>query len=294
MTVPRLTPPRALVFGEVLIDEHPDRRIPAGAPLHVAAHLALRSWVARPITRLGKDEDGSLLRRTMERFGIDTSLVEYDDALPTGVVTITRHGEDHDFTIHSPAAWDAIEGPETIPSHDAFYYGTLAARDKRSGHTLDRLLASSQAPLRVLDVNLRRPHLDPGVIRRCIERATVIKIGIKELEVVGKLVGYASPNDLFAAAVDLAWVFVTRGAEGASLYDRAGDSWDIDAVDVEVGHDTVGAGDAFTAGIIDALAGGAGPEETLVAARDLAGEVIAKAGGLPAPPQSPDPRHPSH
>ena len=281
------------MFGEVLIDEHPDRRIPAGAPLHVAAHLAVKGWVARPITRLGKDEDGSLLRRTMERFGVDTSLVEYDDSLPTGVVTITRHGEDHDFTIHSPAAWDAIQGPEEIPAHDAFYYGTLAARDRRSAHTLERLLSASRAPLRVLDVNLRPPHIDAGVIRRGVERATVIKIGERELSTIAKLVGYESPKDLFAAAVDLTWVCVTSGAEGAALFDRSGERWDIGPADVEVAHDTVGAGDAFTAGIIDALAAGAGPRAALEAARDLAGEVVARAGGLPAPPEQPDPRHPT-
>ncbi len=293
MTVPRLSPPRALVFGEVLIDEHPDRRIPAGAPLHVAAHLAVRGWVARPITRLGKDEDGSLVRRTMERFGIDTSLVEYDDHLPTGVVTITRHGDDHEFTIHSPAAWDAIEGPAEIPAHDVLHYGTLASRDRRSAHALERLLAASQAPLRVLDVNLRPPYLDPGVIRRAVERATVVKLSDGELATIGKLVGFRSPADLFAAGPDVAWVCVTKGASGAELVNRNGSVWGVGPVgDIEL-HDTVGAGDAFTAGIIDVLGSGGGPEDALSVARELATNVVTHAGGLPTPPATPDPRHPS-
>ena len=51
-------PRRALLFGEALIDEFPDRREVAGAPLHIAAHLAVRGWEARVVARVGDDADG--------------------------------------------------------------------------------------------------------------------------------------------------------------------------------------------------------------------------------------------
>ena len=54
--------PTALVFGETLIDEHPGERVPAGAPLHVAAHLAVLGWRVTLVTRVGYDADGKAMR----------------------------------------------------------------------------------------------------------------------------------------------------------------------------------------------------------------------------------------
>jgi sugar/nucleoside kinase (ribokinase family) len=62
---------------------------------------------------------------------------------------------------------------------------------------------------------------------------------------------------------------------------HSGDEWAIGGASVDV-VDSVGAGDAFTAGLIDALAwrdGSAGLE----AARDAAASVLARRGELPAP-----------
>ena len=123
---------RALAYGEVLIDEYPDRRVVAGAPLHAAAHLASFGWAAAVVTRLGDDADGALIRRTAAAQGVDLSLVETDPELPTGTVTITFTGHGaHSFTIHRPAAWDAIAGPDPVPPHDVLHYGTLGMRSAK-------------------------------------------------------------------------------------------------------------------------------------------------------------------
>jgi fructokinase len=157
---------RAFVFGEALIDVFPDQEVVAGAPLHVAVHLAARGWFTWLVTRVGDDVAGARIRDVLERYGVDASLIEVDPALPTGQVTVRFFGKSHSFVIHRPAAWDAIAGPERLEPHDAFCYGTLAARDRRSRRTLERLLSISSAPLRVFDVNLRPPDIDPEVLDR--------------------------------------------------------------------------------------------------------------------------------
>jgi fructokinase len=105
---------RALVFGEALIDVFPDERVVAGAPVNLATHLAALGWNVGLISRLGRDPDGRRIFDELARRGVDTSLLEWDEELPTGEVTVRISDGSHDFVIHEPAAWDAIEGP----SHD--------------------------------------------------------------------------------------------------------------------------------------------------------------------------------
>lgn len=275
--------PTAVVFGEALIDVYPDNRVVAGAPLHVAAHLAAGGWDTRFVTRLGTDPEGGRIRATLEGQDVDLSMVETDTELPTGEVTITFDGPEHSFVIHRPAAWDAIEGPEELPVHDVFCYGSLAGRDVRSRAALRRLLDLSGAPLKAFDVNLRPPDVLPEVLRMGLRRATLLKLSGEEFDDVARLLGMApEPAAYFDAGPELRWVCVTMGADGARLVRRAGDELSIGGPEVEV-VDTVGAGDVFTAGLVGALASGATDEEALRSARDSAGAILAQQGGLPPP-----------
>jgi fructokinase len=274
-----------LIFGEALIDEYPGAHAEAGAPLHVAVHLAARGWEAHLVTRLGRDADGDRIQALLEQYGVAPALVERDDALPTGRVTIelTQDGRAHGFTIHRPAAWDAIAGPPTIPSNDVLYYGSLAGRDERSRATLSRLIGWSNAPLRVFDINLRPPDIVPEVLRMGLARATLLKLSTDELvEAAAALEIPADAAAYFDAGPDLRRICVTRGPEGAEIIARTGERWSVCAKAVAV-VDTVGAGDAFTAGLIDALAHGGGERAALETGRDNAADVLGRRGGLPSP-----------
>ncbi|MDQ3889146.1 MAG: PfkB family carbohydrate kinase [Actinomycetota bacterium] len=281
-----MTAPRAVVFGEALIDVYPEARVAAGAPLHVAVHLAARGWTVSFVTRVGDDPEGARIRDLLEDEGVDSSLVETDRELATGEVTIELRREAHSFTIHGPAAWDAIEGPDRLPAHDAFYFGTLAARAETSRDTLARLLAQSDAPLRALDVNLRHPHVDASVLALALGAATLLKTNEEELREVARALDLAAePAALFDAAPALAWVCVTSGERGADLHARSGEKWSLEGAPVEV-VDTVGAGDAFVAALVDALVRGREAEDALQLARAAAASVLGRRGGLP--PRSPD------
>ncbi|MFN2490996.1 MAG: carbohydrate kinase family protein [Actinomycetota bacterium] len=273
--------PVAVVFGEVVIDVYPDAEVPAGAALHVAAHLAARGWKAHLVTRLGDDDDGALLMELFERHSIETSFVEHDARLPTGRATIHTSGHENRFTVHGPAAWDAIEGPAEPPEHDALCYGTLAARSERSRATLERLLASSGAPWKVLDVNLRPPDVARDVVEMTLGAATAVKLGEQELIEVAELLGIpADAQACFDMASQLRLVCITRGERGATLFERSGASFDGDARKVDIVN-TVGAGDAFTAGLIEGVTKNRSLDEVLRGAQACAASILAKPGGLP-------------
>lgn len=269
---------RALLFGEALIDEFPDRRVVAGAPLHIAAHLASFGWEALVVARVGDDADGRAIRQRLERHGVGTSLVEVDPALPTGTVAVTLHpGGGHSFDIRRPAAWDAVEGPAAVPPHDVVYFGSLALRDQRSRGALERVLAARA--IRLVDANLRPPDYDSDRLRFAVAHADIFKASAEELPEVACLLEVSpDPRALFDFGPE--WVCVTRGAEGAELHHRDGGRWEAPGAAVEV-VDTVGAGDAFLAGLIDGLASTGDGTAALERAQRTAAAIVGQRGGFP-------------
>lgn len=270
---------RALVFGEALIDSFPDKRVVAGAPLNLATYLAARGWNVALITRLGRDADGRRILDELTRRGVDTSMLEWDDALPTGEVTVEIAGETHSFVVHEPAAWDAIRGPDHASVADVLTFGTLAQRHERSRAALDRLLVVAPGMLKVFDPNLRFPHVDRKALVSGLDTADVIKVNREEMSIVAQLMGFQpTPRGYFEAGSRLQWLCITEQS-GAELHARTGGVWCATAPPVEV-VDTVGAGDAFAAGLIDGLVANLPPQEILNRGVAAATEAVSVRGGL--------------
>jgi len=272
---------RALSFGESVIDIYPDRRVVAGSPVHLAAHLAERGWSVSLATRLGDDPDAAAVREVVRRHGVSDELIEVDQRLPTGSVTIHfQEGGGHSFHIHKPAAWDELELAGELPEADVLCYGSLIGRSETSRAALFRLLADGRYPARLFDVNLRTPDIHIGTVKRALEAATILKVSDEELGALVDLLEVNVVDDFFAAAPDLEWLAMTRGAQGAELRHRSGRSWAKGTPALEV-LDAVGAGDAFAAGLVDGLVRGRPGDEALTLALEAAESILGRRGGLP-------------
>lgn len=273
-------PRRALVFGEAVIDHYPDGSLVGGAPLHVATHLAASGWLVQFVTRVGRDAAGRRIKETLETYGVSTTDVEVDPRLPTGAVSVQPGSG---FHIHSPAAYDSIEGPGRIPGHSLFCYGSLAARNPLTRTALERLLRVSGG-LRAMDANLRSPYVFRQSLSALLTRAQLLKATEDELDRITSSLGLRSGvESLFSAAAGLTWVCITRGREGAELVGRTGERWSQPGPRVGA-VDEVGAGDAFFARLAGALAAGFSEEAALTAATAAAGSVLVRRGGLPRLP----------
>ncbi len=277
-----------LCVGEVLWDALPEGLFLGGAPLNVARHLHALGERAVMVSRVGTGRLGREARRRLEARGMTTDLVQTDDALETGFVTVTLDAEGTPaYDIVRPVAWDALalteELSERAAAAAAVVFGSLAQRSPASRRAV-RDLCSGGSALKVFDVNLRPPYDDEGVVVASLGLADVVKLNDDEL---GQMKGWFDlPGAMRAAAEALAERFgcravcVTRGAEGSALWE-GGRWWEHAGYRVKV-KDTVGAGDAFLAAMLSGLLAGRAGAELLEGANRLGAYVATRSGAVPA------------
>jgi len=249
----------AVCFGEVLWDLFPDRELIGGAPLNVALRLQSLGMKVAMLSSVGQDEKGSKILDYLAQHQIDTAGVYQHPNLPTGTVLIKLHKAGiASYDIVKPAAWDAIhlspELTEKVRAAQLFVYGSLAVRGAFNQNILNALLRI--APYKVFDVNLRKPDYSHSMVYELMQHADMVKMNDEELTELSQALGgpmgdiYQRANWMAAVAkIDL--LCVTLGKDGAFLLSK-GSRFDQDAYTVNV-VDTVGAGDAFLATLLEGL-----------------------------------------
>jgi fructokinase len=217
--------------------------------------------------------------------------------LPTGTVLATVDANGNaTYELVWPAAWDEIKVPKkalnAVAKARAFIFGSLAGRSPYNLEQLDRLLAVN-GPLKFFDVNLRPPFADLALVIDLGKRADVIKLNDGE---AGRLASWLSMGEAkhdtprgpdavaeacaaIADATNTSRVCVTMAEEGAALWDD-GNLVTATAPHVAV-KDTVGAGDAFMAGLMIGLTRGTDPQTVLANACRLGAFVASHYGATP-------------
>ena len=253
--------PTVACFGEILWDFLPRGAFPGGAPFNVAYHLHQLGLRAHLISGVGQDLLGDDLLRRLRTWGLETDGVTRHLGLPTGYVRAALDATGSaTYEIAPEVAWDQI-----IPGEDsiravygarALVFGSLAQRSPVNRAALSRLLAVLPADaLRVLDVNLRAPHDDLGLVRELAGKATLLKLNAGEAARLNDdQPGYGREEGHARALAERCggpMVCVTAGEHGAGLL--ADGAWHWTAARPTTVRDTVGAGDAFTAGLLAGL-----------------------------------------
>lgn len=250
-----------ICFGEILWDFLPRGLFPGGAPHNVAYHLHQLGLQPHLVSALGRDLLGDELIRRLRHWGLDLSGLTRHQGLPTGYVTATLGaGGDATYEITPSVAWDQIlPGEDTVRTAvqaDALVFGSLAQRSSVNRAALDRLLAVLPATaLRVFDVNLRAPHDDLPLVRELARNATLLKLNASEAARLADYdTGTGRTEDHARALAELtgcATICVTDGENGAGILTDTVWHW-VAGRPVTV-RDTVGAGDAFLAGLLAGL-----------------------------------------
>jgi fructokinase len=279
-----------LAIGEVLWDLLPDGPQLGGAPLNVAVHLVRLGRPAAMFTGIGADEPGSRARREIEAAGVDVAWIQTSAGRPTGSARVRLDGPSPAFDIIRPAAYDDVrldsqtllEIVRAAPS--AIAIGTLAQEARQVRAATIVVQDACPTAVRFYDANLR-DGWDGELVDELLRSATVIKLNETEAREVARLRGLPAEDppaflDDLAAQTGARSVCVTRGADGAALL--------LDGVFVEGRPaviepvDTVGAGDAFAAALLDGILAGRDAAAILRRALALGALVAGRRGATPA------------
>ncbi|TWT51981.1 putative sugar kinase YdjH [Thalassoglobus neptunius] len=276
-------------LGELLWDVFPDERRPGGAPANVAFQAEQLGNQGIVVSRVGADELGDELISFLKSKGLETHGIQRDEAAPTGAVTVQFDERNQPtYVIHEGVAWDRLEFTEELEkimkSASAVCFGTLAQRESTSRETILKAVQSVQdSCLKVYDVNLRQSYFTPDWIRDSLNLASVVKLNDEEVRVIAPLFNFSSDEVTFGQQVIQEFspglVCITRGANGCCLVSADG-VVEVDGKPVEVA-DTVGAGDAFTAGLITSLLRKKTLQETGDFANQVGGIVASHHGAMP-------------
>lgn len=255
-------------LGEVLWDLLPERTCLGGAPanfVHITTLLGDAGIVA---SRVGEDARGLDALRRMKELGLDIGHVQTDRERATGTVKVELDAKGMaQFEIAHPVAWDFLEWTadwqRLAEEADAVCFGSLAQRSDASRQTIRKFVqAVRPGALKVFDVNLRQSFYSQELLAESMRLADIAKLNDEELPKVMSLAGFSgggaasfSHGDELAAArrligaYDLKLVCITRGGRGSLLVRCGSEASEHPGFRVQVA-DTVGAGDAFTAGLV--------------------------------------------
>lgn len=259
-----------LVCGEAIIDFTPAQcgnqdgfvARPGGSPLNVAVGLARLGTASGFFGRVSDDPFGHELHRHLERNRVDLTLLRHGSE-PTALAFVVagEHG-DADYVFRWDGTADrrllAHDLPQGLPEQVvALHLGSIGTTLEPVASTLEALIHRERGRRLVsFDPNVRPPLVPDRTsylerLERLVELADVVKVSAEDL-------GWISPEES-AEQVARRWqasgpalVVVTRGADGAFAIAASGES-EAGSPRVEV-VDTVGAGDAFTSGLLAWLA----------------------------------------
>jgi fructokinase len=279
--------------GEVLWDVIGDTEHLGGAPLNFAAHAAKLGNTALLVSAVGEDARGNRALAAVTALGLSTDYIERISNQPTGYVTVQlRHDGQPTFTIHRPSAYDLAElsarqrdeisrlNPQWI------YFGTLAQMSSVVRRTTSMLIAANAGARCFYDINLRRDSYNRDVVLDLLHAAHVLKLNDLEITAVEELLGMRKHESFesfcqeCAARFELEAVCVTRGDQGCALL-LGRDYLEAPGYAVKV-VDTIGAGDAFAAGLVHALAQGWSGKQAADFANRVGALVASRQGAIPS------------
>ena len=279
-----------LGIGELLWDLFPDGPRLGGAPFNVTANLRRLGHPAAFVTAVGDDDLGRAAMAAAAALGIDTDFVSVSPDLPTGTVNVVPDARmGHRFEIGSPAAYESLDPGGDVASRVAAWgpqasvFGTLAQRTPGTLALTRHLAAGDAAMARLYDVNLRDGCWTPELVLDLLPLATIVKTNEGEAAMLAELLD--TDEDVARLGSRLATLYgtrtlcITRGASGAAMW-TDGRTDAVKGIPAEVA-DTVGAGDAFAAGLLHGVLRGMPAAELLAFANRLGALVASRPGALP-------------
>jgi fructokinase len=261
--------PVLTVIGEALVDLVPGgaagryKESPGGSPFNVAVGLARLGNRTALLARFADDRYGRLLHAAAAAEGIDLRAApRAAERATVAIASVSGTGQvTYEFDMNGTADWQwtAAELRELSPATSVLHFGSIASWTAPGAARIAELVRDLRAADRVLisyDPNVR-----PAVIGSRARAVELVEQGVQLADLVKAsredfewLYPEHAPGDVAARWSTLGpeLVVMTDGAAGATAYARRRAPMRRPGRRVTV-VDTIGAGDAFTAGLLTGL-----------------------------------------
>ena len=236
-----------------------------GAELNVAVGLTRLGVTARYMTRLGDDPRAERIRAFMRDNGIADDLAITDPEHQTGCMMKSKaqpgEHEIHYYRQKTAASFiceadiDALELSDIRAVHITGVFPTISETAEKACRRLIQRANEEQITV-VFDPDLRGNlwTSDKHALELINEFAAKADIFLPNLNEAGKLCGLSEPNDIadHYLALGAKKVVITMGKKGA-FYKSAVESGIVPTFRADEVVNTLGAGDAFAAGLISGI-----------------------------------------
>lgn len=224
-----------------------------------AAECATAGARSCMVTRLGDDDFGRQLLSALASRGVDCSRIDVRTASQSGASTVLSAPEGYTSLIFPGAAATLTMGEvaSRIGSFDRLDM-LLLQQELPIGLSLAAARAARAKGARVV-LNASPPSDNASDLRDLLAICDIVVVNAEEARTLA-----GSSNSLEAAQKLNTRIVITLGAEGSEASDGV-ERWRQPAIPVSV-RSTVGAGDAFLAGLCVALSEGLGMPAALKAA----------------------------
>jgi fructokinase len=283
---------RIAAIGEVLWDNYGDTRYIGGAPFNFSYFINSLGEEGMIISRIGQDEPGEDILKQMNLKQMSAKYVQKDSLHPTGRVSVTLDIKGTpSFIIHRDVAFDYISFEKKLKplstDLNAICFGTLAQRNKTSEKTihlfLQKIKQYNPASLIIFDINIRQNFYSFEMIEASLVKSDILKLNEDEILLLKNLYHKETDDKEFmkwlAEKYNLKLICLTMAEKGALVISADEEifspGYRVNAID------TVGSGDAFTAGFVYKYLNNASLQESADFANLMGGYVAEHKGATP-------------
>jgi len=274
-----------LAIGEALFDFLPTKKVLGGATVNFSINCVQIGNQVTLLTKIGKDILGVEIDKILQLRGINLDYLQWDEEKETGkvIVKFMENGEP-DYEIKENVAWDYINLDDnlinSLGNYQALYFGTLAQRYTISRETINTIINQFQG-IKFLDLNLRKPIIDQQIILQSIHHTNILKINLLEAEYLIKELNFDGNIQTWLDHYKLELVILTQGEKGTKWIDKTGEyTGKIFQAKPNHNADSVGAGDAVSAVIIDGYLQGLNPITIIDKANEFGAYIASIEGAL--------------
>lgn len=261
-----------IALGELLIDftmngqseqgNHLFEACPGGAPCNVLAMLNKLGKKTAFIGKVGNDQFGTLLRKTLNEVGIDTSNLFTDDEVNTTLAFVhTLADGNREFSFYRNPGADMMLKEDEIDEDflsqaKIFHFGTLSmTQDEVRAATKKAVKSAKQSGALIsFDPNLREPlwsslELAKEQMEYGFSQCDILKISDNEIQFVSGKEDYDEGIKYLQDKYQIPLILLTMGKEGSRAYykgmrvERSGFS--VKTIE------TTGAGDTFGGSVLN-------------------------------------------